>query len=118
MPSVHSFLADRDNPPKKEAPVPKPEITVKPYYHTGAISTPMMGNCTITVSRLTDTSAPDRFSPRFFGSVQCNGEEVHNCDHLDGNVAALLCHSWVVLHGFGVDCTCFPPHSFSKSEDC
>jgi len=94
--------------------VPTPEIQVKPYYYTGPMLTPMLGNCTITVSRLTDTSAPDRF----FGSVQCSGEEVHNCDHLDGNVAALLCHSWVVLHGFDVDCTCFPPKTFSKSEDC
>ena len=51
----------------------EPQITVKPYYHTGAIPTPFHGGMTITVTRMHDTSKP---KDMFFGSVQTeDGEE-------------------------------------------
>jgi hypothetical protein len=94
-----------------------PQITIKPYYHTGAIDTPHLGKCTITVTRVTDTSNP---IDQFHGSVQCKGQEAHTNHFLDGNAAALLCHSWVTIHGFDVDCTCFPPTNSNtiSSTDC
>ena len=55
----------------------EPQITVKPYYHTGAIPTPFHGGMTITVTRMHDTSKP---KDMFFGSVQTeDGEEVLSC---------------------------------------
>ena len=95
----------------------EPQITVKPYYHTGIMNTPGIGDCSITVSRLSDSSNP---VDRFFGSVNSRGEEVHSVQHTDGNVAALLCHSWVTIHGMHTDCTCYPPDFINtlSSTDC
>jgi len=99
----------------------EPQITVKPYYHTGAIPTKFHGGMTITVTRMHDTSKPEDM---FFGSVQDEkGEELLSCHNKDGNKIALLCHSFVTVHGFDVLCTCNPPVAVeittqTSSEDC
>jgi hypothetical protein len=99
----------------------EPQITVKPYYHTGSVETPFLGGCTITVSRMEDRAAPKDV---FFGSIQCKGEEVYNCSGPDGNIVALLCHGWVVIHGHNTEATCYPPittttnNNTISSTDC